>query len=453
MSNGVDPIEAIAGEILLLPNDRFLKAIALLERVKAHPSTRRALENARSRLRELRPPRRMDLQRLFYLPMEDLLTDSHSQAAEEGRVRRDLMARCWKLMQDGGDKAEFQKLNAQASELFSTEWEKLKKAGERIWAMGAANLTQAVARARDDEAYATQTFGDPGNVDIIGDLAEAYKVAGEAVGLKERFPENPVVAFDDEDYSALVGAMKRLREGRIGDPWSLVWVMSARMANPIDFLMQFMKQRSFEPTPAVGPMVDRSVKQLEAEVGRTREKAATAGSASDVASQAVHMAATLASAKQLAKSRKHLSEQVDRIAVELQEMVREVVVEGAVESVMSTLPSLDPEELSTQPDLSDMAKAEDRVLALCQVSDVDPAMNLGPVVQQKLKSIASEVEKQIRSALDLLASQPATPENRKAAEAHLSHSTRLVELSEGPAAAERVMLEGHKRINAAFGKK
>ncbi len=453
MSSGVDPIEAIAGEILLLPNDRFLKAISLLERVKGHPSTQRALDAARSRLIELRPPRRMDLRRLFYLPMEDLLTNSAVQAAEEGRIGRDLMAICWRLIQDNADKAEFQRLNVQASEIFSTEWEKLKKAGERIWVLAATSLGEAAARAKEDSAYASQNLGSPESVAIVGDLSEAYKIAGEAVGLKERFPENPVVTFDDEDYSALIGAMKRIREGRTGDPWQLVWVMSARMANPIDFLMQFLKQRSFEPTPAVGPMVDRSVNQLEAEVGRTRERASTSGSASDVASQAVHMAATLASAKQLAKSRKHLAEQVDRIAVELQEMVREVVVEGAMESVMATLPGLNADELGTQPDLSDMAKAEDRVLALCQVSDVDPAMNLGPVVQQKLKAIATEVEKQIRSALDQLGSQPATPEGRRAAEAHLSHSTRLVELSEGPAAAERVMMDGHKRINAAFGKK
>jgi len=445
-------LHQVEERILDLPEDKFLNLMVLLHEIRSHPDAARAIEKARPRMIRLRPPRPPSIQRIFYYPFEDLLCDGLAAPTQDGQVPREAMQLCWKVVASTIGAQTIQGLEQRLA-ASQDRRRQITDLGRKLWPAAAKALRTALARANEDPSYADVTFGGSAILPLLTDIAGLLPLAEEIETLKERFPEKPVQGLTDEDIEAIQATITRIREQGLGEPRLLIWALAARMANPADFLLRFLEGGAAAAGEASGKLIDASVVRLADELRRVEAEVRESHSALDVAGEAAKLADTLMSARQFADKRKHLEAPLKEISTHLKRMVETEVLENAHTTVLDAVPAAPATADDGLPELppdSALIDAENRVRALRKCAKFAGAVDLDKAVGDKLKGIADEVEHRAMAMLDALPKDAPATEAKPVAERHLCNSVRMLELAQGPNAAEKVLRTGLSRIAKAF---
>ncbi len=452
MADALSVLHQVEERILELSEEKFLDLMVLLHEIRSHPDAARAIEKARPRMIRLRPPRPPSIQRIFYYPFEDLLCGGPAAPTEDGRVPREALQLCWKVVASSIGPATIQGLEQRLA-TSQDRRRQITDLGRKLWPAGAKALRTALARASEDPLFAQATFGGSAVLPLIEDIAGVLPLAEEIETLKERFPEKPVQGLTDEDSEAIQATITRIRGQGLGESRPLVWTLAARMANPADFLLRFLEGGAGASDEASDKLIDASVVRLADELRRVETEVRETQSALDVAGEAAKLADTLVSARQFADKRKHLEGPLKEISMHLKRMVETEVLKDADSTVLDAVPAAPAAGADGLPELpadSALIDAENRVRALRKCAKFAGAVDLDKAVGDKLKSIADEVEHRAMAMLDALPKNAIATEVKPVAERHLCNSVRMLELAQGPNAAEKVLRTGLARIAKAF---
>jgi hypothetical protein len=219
-----------------ISEEKFREVAKLLEEVHDQPGVQRILDHVRPRLVKLRPGRKPNLQRLFYLPLEDLLIDQ-TVSPDNGMLPRHLAALVWTYVAATGDAETRKPLENALRRTPAGDREGHRKIAERVWPWVSAVLTDLVS----DPGCAKAMLGR--DRDLLEELHEIWALlrAAEAIAaLKQDLPPPPIRSLADEQ----MGLIRRtIAEAAKGDPdltYVMVLIVMVRMARRADFLESIM---------------------------------------------------------------------------------------------------------------------------------------------------------------------------------------------------------------------
>ncbi len=437
-----------------LPDDKFLKVIELLQGVQSRPEVLQTMSQARPRLGRLRPPRPPTAQRVFYSPIEDLLSDL-DDAAAEGRIARDLMRRCWFVMKAAVPPALMQAWEGRLA-ASKRDRGKVRAVALEVWAAAGAGLTTAVASVVDEPEAAARIFGANPPMDLMGQIGGVYRIADEIETLKSKFPDFPVPEIEEEDISLIQETLTRIKAEGKGDASLLIWVLSARMASPLSFMRHFQGDLG-DGTATGAQLVAASLAHLEGAVRRIEHAASGSPSVTSLASNAEQLAAELAAAREMAGAAGAKDPRLQAIGGKLKAMVLEKVIANAEQDVLAIVPRIGPdgdmtEALKVMPTRQDLVRAEERVRAVRKAAKFGGKVGLGEEPAKMLAVIKKEVVTYLDAMLDHLAKNPAEAGARAGAEQHVFNSARMIELADGPSAGYEILKKGQEKLEKSMPK-
>jgi len=437
-----------------LPDDKFLKVVELLQMVQSRPEVLQTMSQARPRLSRMRPPRPPTAQRVFYSPVEDLLSDDDN-AAEQGRVSRDLMRRCWLVLKTG---VPAQLMQAWEQRLAASKRDraKVRAVALEIWTAAGAGLTTAVASIGDDYDKAVHIFGPDAPVDTASAIAGVYRIAEEVENLKLKFPDIPVPEMEEEDVALVQETLLRIKTEGKGDAALLVWVLSSRMQSPLSFMRHFPHDLG-DGTAVGAQLVGGSLAHLEGALRRVEKPSGGPPSLTDLAASAEQLVAELSAARELAGPAGSKDPRLQAIGGKLKTMLQQKVLANAEQDVLAIVPKIGPdgdmtEALSKMPTREDLVRAEERVRAVRKAAKFGGKVGLGEEPAKMLATIKKEVETYLTAMLDHLQKNPGDASARGGAEQHVFNSARMIELADGPSAGYEILKKGQEKLEKAMPK-
>jgi hypothetical protein len=227
----------IADAAAALPDEKLAKLVSLLEMGRARPELDGALALLRPRLAKLRPPRRLGVRRLLFLPVEDLLEDVARYRRDRGRVSREILDPVWELFRAHADPAVLARAEAEAAAADPARADAADRAGAPLWAHAAGVLGELAARGGGASAHWPRAFARSEDVRAqLGAVVEALGVAEEIQRLKRLLPGRPVEALSERDREVLREAIARVGQASPAGLRPLLLALCARVRRPGEVL-------------------------------------------------------------------------------------------------------------------------------------------------------------------------------------------------------------------------
>ncbi|MBI1208880.1 MAG: hypothetical protein GC191_16540 [Azospirillum sp.] len=428
-----------------LPDHKLLDVVALIDRLPDEGRPLHVLEAMRGRLTRLRPPRRLTIQRLLFLPVEDLFDPPDAYRRKIGRLSRAVIRVCWRTLVERGDAALIESTARRLKGLETHEPAELMPVAAPLWRSAAATLADAHAIAERDRMAGVKMFGrDDDLLRQVGDIAIIFGIGEPIMTAKFELPAKPIQSISAGQAEMLTRMIAQLGSSQLVLAKTFVLVLAARMARPGD-LLEVLDSARF---PCQVTERDTMVREVEASIiaNLVREAQAlrsTAKAPADPVAATETARRLVEGLTSLRSSMKSLSEPATM--AHIQSARREIAgyimgnVIDRAERTMASLIGADAGsagssiETLSEPQLE---ATEALALSLRHCAGMGEAVGIQREVAAKLRVVCDSLARSI-DALNL------TPE---AQERRLYGTLRLIEMIEGPEAAEALWLKGLERL-------
>ncbi|HLZ67664.1 MAG TPA: hypothetical protein VKQ29_15640 [Aliidongia sp.] len=412
---------------------KFREVAKLLEEVREQPGVQQILDHVRPRLVKLRPARKPNLQRLFYLPLEDLLV-AGTGSPDNGMLPRQLPALAWKYVVEAGDAEARKQLEGALRRVSAGDREGQMKIAERLWPWAASVLADLVS----DPGRAKDLLGR--NAGLLAELKEIVallQVAREVEALRRELPPRPIRTLGDEQ----MGLIRRaIAEGAKGDPeiaYVMVLIVMVRMAKRADFLEGIMGMTlglSTADKPAVYARLCRLV--MTEVTDRARQLSATdRGNLVGLADNARSLVTGLVAAEKALKNDPKARQQLNEMRKTAEKTVTQVV-DNAKGSVVAAI------SIGAAAPLESQIETENSILALRKCQTFANQIGLDKAVAGALGGIVGEVRQRADKLFAIVARKDGAAPDRKEAEQQMYWAVRMTELAGNPDDADKLRRQG-----------
>lgn len=432
MTTPDDILSGLRGRVLDLPDPKFLEIVGLLERVGDHPRVRETMGAMRARLVHMRPPRRLNLRRIFCDPFEDLLDSPTSLALPIKRLDRSIIEPIWRLVEARLGDATLDPLRRTAAKLSDGDFVERHTLGCRLWPL-AAKALRAIAEEiqadpRCEPRRVLGAFDDPAaRVNEIADFLDVGHPITEAKALISPKPAE----FEDETATALAHLVQDAARHAPERALNLLLVAGSRLRRPADMVaalsgMDFgpaRRERSRIFAALSGMIVD----SLETGGARSGARDLDPAKATDLARRLLD---GLSSARDLmdAVSEREFDPRLESVRGTIRDLVRRKVIDAVPGALIASLPAIDEGTGGTAPiDEAAWETAEENAVALRRCRDLAPELDLDAALDDATVALTGALSERVAAFTEALVAS-----GDEAAESGLSFGLRLIEILEGP---------------------
>ena len=420
-----------------ISEEKFREVAKLLEEVREQPGVQQILDHVRPRLVKLRPGRKPNLQRLFYMPLEDLLTDE-TISPENGLVPRHLAARVWKYVAETGDAETRKQFESALRRTLAGDCEGHRKIAGRLWPWVTAVLTDLMS----DPSRAKAMLGrDVGLLEELNEIAALLRAAEAIAALKADLPPRPIRSLGDEQ----MGLIRRtVAEGAKGDAdltYVMVLIVMVRMAKRADFLESIMGMTlglSVADKPEVYARLSRLV--MSEVTDRARHLGETdRANLVGMADSARNLVTGLVAAEKALRNDPRARHQLSEMRKTAEKTVTQVVG-SATNTVVAAI--------GVGPDapLDSLIETENSILALRKCQTFAGQIGLDKAVTGALGGILGEVRQKTDKLFAAVGHKGGHQPDRKEVEQEMYWAVRMTELAGNPDDADKIRRQGMKAL-------
>jgi hypothetical protein len=444
-----------------LTDTRFLQIVELFERIRHEPGVCSAMGLLRPRLAELRPPRRISVSRLFFLPVEDLLDDTPRYQRKLSRISRGTIPACWQIICAAVGENRVQRLAALLADMDAADVHGIVRLGESFWLEGAAALNKALDEAYDNPRSRVRLFGR--DDDVLRQVAVITAIAqiGPTVQLaKAELPDRPIEALADYHIEVLRTAIRGLAAQEMRQLTPFLLVLSARMLRPGDLLavladirLEGQQQAKDEVAREIGSVALENLLRQSGDMPAAVKQGMAAGDVATLAERLLDGFDSLKTTLQQPDHRRtvHRVEQARSvISAALQERVigpADTELLGHVEGFLQMAGNRFSLKLPSLPTPQETAKAEDFARAWRRCFRIAPMVGLKSQMQEKTTELCRSMRQVSANLAAAVAPDEGGPRiNASEADEQMVSLMRLVELIAGPDEAEALLADWEGRL-------
>lgn len=411
---------------------KFGEAAKLLEEIRELPGVQQVLDHVRPRLVKVRPRRKPNLQRLFYLPLEDLMVDAASP--DNGLLPRHLPAAVWRHVVQAGDGETRKQLEAALRRTKIDDHQGQRAIARRLWPWLAALLADLVA----DPAQTRRMLGpDVGLAAELAEIAALCQVADAVESLKEALPARPVPPLTDEQMGLVRRIISKSAVGHADRTYVLVLTVMVRMEKPLDFLGSFMGMTLGLSAADRALVHDRLSRLIVSDVGDRahRLRSACRNDLAGIADSARALVFGVAAAEKLLKNDPDTRRQLGEARKTAETAVTQLIedVEGRLATAIA---------IGAEAPFDTLVETENNLLALrkCQTFAIQIGLDRG--IDRALGKVVADVRGRVQTLFDAIAGQAGRVLDRGAAMLELYWAVRMTELASNPDDADKLRREG-----------
>jgi hypothetical protein len=417
---------------------KFREIALLLEEARDQPEVQTIMERIRPRLKRVRPARKPNLQRLFYLPFEDLLVDLPAPV-DDGRVLRRAAQRAWAYVLAKSDPAErriYQVMETRLRRLDAGDRSGQNVLARRLWPPAAILLDEAAIGASTNKALRHELVGDESVlIDDIRQIVRLLAAGDEIQLLKDALPPPPIRGLEISQMALIRQTVANSHDGKPDRAYAMLLAVMVRMSAPTEFLRRIMHLNLDLPVPIKVTVFARLGKTVLADMaGQARALSAQASDAfASRVDQAQRLVAELTAADQVLRDSDPWTRQLLAELHRSAEAACAALVNDAALRVRAALPA------AAAAPLGELVAAEQALLALRKCQPFARQVELDRIVGQMLSTIIRELK--IKAVRLFEARNKAKPPERAAHERDLYWCVRMLELAGDPDEADRIRLE------------
>jgi hypothetical protein len=419
---------------------KFREIALLLEEAGGQPEIQTIMARIRPRLKRIRPARKPNLQRLFYLPFEDLLRNEPARV-DDGRIPRHAAQRAWDFVLAKNDDAErriYQVMATRLRALAPNDRSGQSVLARRIWPPAANLLDEAATGATTNKAIRQELVGDGIElIDGIRQIVRLLSVGEEIQLLKASLPPQPIRGLDISQMALIRQTVANAHDGKPDRAYAMLLAVMVRMSAPAEFLRRILHLNLDLPAPIKQTVFARLGRTILADMAA--QARALAEQASDDFTNRVDRAQRLVAELTAADQALRDSDSMTRQQLAELHQSAELACAGMInEASIRVRAALADGGAGT---VENLVAAETAVTALRKCQPFARQVDLDRIVNQILSTLIRELKiKTIR----LLEARAAKPTERTAIERDLFWCVRMLELSGDPEEADRIRLETMK---------
>ncbi|CAK0753211.1 conserved hypothetical protein [uncultured Gammaproteobacteria bacterium] len=422
-----------------LPDEKLLKVLELVEQAPDRDRAGEFRQKVRSRLVQLRPPRRITAQRLLFNPVEDLFDPPDHTVFRHGRISRAVIAPCWQIIAAGVTANLITLTESRLRSIGRFDLEAQNEVGVPLWSAAAGVLGQRLADAARDTKIRIELFGrDEGVVRQVEMILRVLEIGAEIEDAKINLPPKPI--FDLTDIEAellgqMISPLAKMSMDRVR--WFLRAIM-ARMANPGE-LLKVLSGAALNCSKAErdalirdlgGTAVAAMASETEHLVKGSQERVDPAAATTEVERLVDGLSALETSMGRLVD--RTLLAEIRSTRGEIGKLIMGKIMPSADAKLLAALPTPGRHKKIGTPaeeekELQQAEEAEGCALALRRCARVAGAVGLQSQIDAKVKSLCTEIEKRGSQA-------GLTGEDND-----VYAAVRMMELLSGPEEAERML--------------
>ena len=415
---------------------KFREVAKLLEEVHEQPGVQQILDHVRPRLAKLRPGRKPNLQRLFYLPIEDLLVGD-TVSPDNGLLPRHLPAMVWRYVAKTGEAETRKQLEDALRRVKAGDQDGQMAIARRLWPWAARVLAALVA----DPGNARTVLGaDAGLFDELVEMSALLHVAEAVDKLKENLPARPIRELGDEQ----MGLIRRaIADGAAGDAektYVMILTAMVRMAKRADFLERIMGMTlglSGADRPAVYSRLSRLL-MTEISDQANLLNATDRENLVGLADNARTLVTGVVAAEKVLKNDPKARRQLNEMRKTAEKTVTQVVG-TATDTVVAAI------GVGHDAPLESLIKTENSILALRKCQTFANQIGLDRAVNGALGGIVGEVRQKATKLFAAVGGNGGGPA-RQETQQQMYWAVRMTELAGNPDDADKLRREGMRAI-------
>jgi hypothetical protein len=421
---------------------KFREIAMLLEEARDQPDVQTIMERIRPRLKRVRPARKPNLRRLFYLPFEDLLVNA-AAPGDDGRVLRLAAHRAWTFVLARNEDSErriYKVMESRLRGLAVGDTQGQNVLARRLWPPAAVLLDEAAVGASTNRELRHELVGDDAELlDGIRQIVRLLAVGDEIQLLKDALPPKPIRGLEISQMALIRQTVANCHDGKPDRAYAMLLAVMVRMSAPAEFLRRVMHLNLDLPTPIKVSVFARLGKTVL--VDMNRQAGALSAQASDAFAERVdgaqRLVAELTAADQVLRdtdpsTRQQLAELHGSAETACAALVNDASLR--VRSAFTAASSAPVEEL---------VAAERALIALRKCQNFARQVELDRIVGQILSTIIRELK--IKAVRLLEAHETSAPPARAALERDLYWGVRMLELAGDADEADRIRQETAKQ--------
>jgi hypothetical protein len=437
-----------------LSDAKVLQIYQLLEKVGDKPEAHHAIEAMRPRLTILRPPRRPNLSRLFFRPVEDMLDDPDSYDRRVNRICRTTLTPCWQALRERMPEKLLNETHRAVQLIDLQDRSTLISLMEPLWAAAVVPLITLAEDCAYNLKLKIALFGrDDDILRQVRSIAAFMDIASELERLKVALPPKPILDMNEGQLDLVRQSLNLLGQKAPEKTPALLMALSSRMQKPGD-LMRLVQDMKFAGTAQEKENITREVSGyvignlLRQTAGFDRAHGApkAAGDEADrerLAGMAERLIDGLNSVNDLVLSLrdKDMGVRVKHARSEIGHFVVKTICSGADVALMGTLFAPD----GGPGDDASLKRAEQLALSLHRSARIAPHLGIQKEVAAKIHEARHLLE------AETLANLRNAPRNRDGSvapegERQMFNSLRILEILAGSEEAERLYKEWRRRL-------
>ncbi len=430
-------------QLFNLADGEFHRLAALAEAAREAAAARDALEAMRPRLRVTRPPRRVNVERVFARPFEDLLYNGDATRKRPGRIARGAIFPCWKVIARFADATKLDAIMAEVDQIGigCVDWAGL---GPRVWELALAAAQTVIERAKnagERAALVAELGGEAAFAELV-DMAGMLAITRHTEGLRAILAPKPLSRLEDKHALAVAGALRLVRAEDPARLASLAYFVIGRVGDPIDLALLYGGSACQDPALRVLGVTAAELATDELGVLVERLDNAGAATAQIIAERAEQIAG------QLAKLRDGMREggvegslaEVERILERLRTAVSQSVLPGSEDMIATAIDGADAGDAAARE--TQREAAEQRARALGKCARFAGKIGLDGEVRKTIKAIERAAELVAIGLLTALERGNGAAADAEASAATLGHAVCILELVAGPDRADELRKRG-----------
>lgn len=440
----IDPQDILAGlenRLSDIPDTKFVEIVRLLEQIGDHPRVRETIRSIRPRMVQVRPARRLTLQRIFCDPFEDLLDSPRLDTAQVRRIDRSIITPLWQVVEACADTGQLAMMRRQVALIDDRDADARHTLGCRLWYIASQSLRKAIADINSNPRLrAAFAAGGEERLEQAREIVEFLEIGHPIAEVKSLLSPKPVQELGEAEVARLTELVQEVARSSPSRVFHLLLVAASRLRRPADLLaaladMDFGKARREKPLvfANLSGLVVSSLEDHTARGGQARLLDYDPSAAVDLAEQLVE---GLTSTRELMDRVRNAQydERLQAVHTAVRDIVRTNVLNDADTRILSCMPPApDKAGHMASPDDSAQEQAEEHARALRRCERIATALGLESQVADTLGNVGKGVGKHLDAVLEAISFNG---EDLDTIELNLSYSLRLLELVEGAAASD-----------------
>lgn len=420
-----------------ISEEKFREVVKLLEEVHEQPGVQKILDHVRPRLVKIRPGRKPNLQRLFYLPFEDLLVPD-PVSPDNGMLPRHLPALVWKYVTETADQATLTHLETTLRRTGTSDKEEHTKIAKRVWPWAAPVL----ATLLQDTPRAKGLLGrEVSLIEELNEIAAIMQVADAIETMKHDLPPRPIRELSDEQMGMIRRVIADSANGDAERIYVMVLVVMVRMVKPADFLDAIMSM-TLGLSSSDKPLVYSKLARLVMSDVNDRAKrlgSTDRGNLVGLADSARSLVNGLVAAEKALKNDPRARRQLSEMRKTAEKTVTQVV-DNAKGNVVAAI------AVGKDAPLEALVETENSILALRKCATFAGQIGLDKAVTGALGGIVGEVKQKAEKLFAEVSHKGGHQRDRAEVEQEMFWAVRMTELAGNPDDADKIRRQGMKAL-------